>query len=587
MFAYTNKTHKTKSQFPLAAPSLVKRSKSSVFQFKDNRPKPIMSPTNNTNVIQRMVTNKDGRIGDEVKCEGKLYILKEWTGRGWFVVPKDNTSIADEVFRASEDLELVNAFNAHDRGEPSTKRADTKDDGEAKAMTTGHSSYEGSEEEEYSSEGFVTPNSSFEYEDDMHIEAKIPQAEVGDIEQKESHTWESYIDKLTDMVESESAKFKDAEEPTPTKQKKESKRERKDASQVNMEKLIAENTNWITEREVQLRELTTDLDDAIDTHDRTASKRINEEIDRITELLKNKLRVLHESWGIPGVGVEGDRSPRVFPDAKGILYYFGELPEKINTEFEGVKYATVSESFIKEHKNNPKYTYPVSYGIDNVIYTTDEKDNTKNSVLRDGSGKGESYGKAKKQDYEAIEKKFDKLKLPELEQYETYVGPARRRSRGAGQFAAMEDTNAAAYAFGIGLDDKLENKWEWLHIRGAGLGGYTESFNLVAGTYSANSHMIPYENQIKTLSAYANPDQKLFVEWKLTKGTHKFTGRLITIKLWAPKGLRDKRKEAEIDPIPENKAWTVGFDPMRSVVFDKFLRHTAWVKYKQHRNVKK
>ena len=39
--------------------------------------------------------------------------------------------------------------------------------------------------------------------------------------------------------------------------------------------------------------------------------------------------------------------------------------------------------------------------------------------------------------------------------------------------------------------------WEWLHIVGHALGGNNEVGNLLAGTYTANTQMIPYEKAIK------------------------------------------------------------------------------------------
>lgn len=40
--------------------------------------------------------------------------------------------------------------------------------------------------------------------------------------------------------------------------------------------------------------------------------------------------------------------------------------------------------------------------------------------------------------------------------------------------------------------------WEWLHIVAHSLGGNNEVSNLIAGTYTANTQMIPYESAIKS-----------------------------------------------------------------------------------------
>lgn len=76
-----------------------------------------------------------------------------------------------------------------------------------------------------------------------------------------------------------------------------------------------------------------------------------------------------------------------------------------------------------------------------------------------------------------------------------------RKDRGKGQAVAMGgwSANAAIVASNI-LDNNRYNEslaWEWLHIRGAGIGGPTIPGNLTPGTYSANSEMIPIENKIK------------------------------------------------------------------------------------------
>ena len=75
------------------------------------------------------------------------------------------------------------------------------------------------------------------------------------------------------------------------------------------------------------------------------------------------------------------------------------------------------------------------------------------------------------------------------------------RDRGDGQAAAMDQWNAlgaAAYAnVFLGTHYDLAQNWEWLHVRGAQVGGTTNKQNLVAGLYVTNSAMIPYEAMIE------------------------------------------------------------------------------------------
>lgn len=73
------------------------------------------------------------------------------------------------------------------------------------------------------------------------------------------------------------------------------------------------------------------------------------------------------------------------------------------------------------------------------------------------------------------------------------------KGRGDGQIRAMFGTNASAYAMLAGIPDWKQSKWEWLHVQGASLGGETDGSNLVVGTRDVNTHMMPFESNIRTL----------------------------------------------------------------------------------------
>jgi hypothetical protein len=73
------------------------------------------------------------------------------------------------------------------------------------------------------------------------------------------------------------------------------------------------------------------------------------------------------------------------------------------------------------------------------------------------------------------------------------------RNRGDGQAAAMGSTNARGYAWFHDIEGWNVTRWEWLHLRGAGLGGATHGSNLVLGTRDANTQMIPYESNLRSL----------------------------------------------------------------------------------------
>lgn len=106
------------------------------------------------------------------------------------------------------------------------------------------------------------------------------------------------------------------------------------------------------------------------------------------------------------------------------------------------------------------------------------------------------------------------------------------KGRGDGQYKNMANTNAAGYAWLLG---RVGNqRWEWLHIRGAGLGGKTDSTNLVAGARDANTHMIPFESNIRHLgTAVKNHPQKysrLRVIWSVSGQVAKYAYKTIRIK---------------------------------------------------------
>jgi hypothetical protein len=61
---------------------------------------------------------------------------------------------------------------------------------------------------------------------------------------------------------------------------------------------------------------------------------------------------------------------------------------------------------------------------------------------------------------------------------------------------AMGDSALNYAAACYGKEWAEGRRWEWLHIVGHALGGNNEVGNLVAGTYDANTQMIPYEKRL-------------------------------------------------------------------------------------------
>ena len=104
---------------------------------------------------------------------------------------------------------------------------------------------------------------------------------------------------------------------------------------------------------------------------------------------------------------------------------------------------------------------------------------------------------------------------------EFFQAPPAPRDRGKGQLAAMNRTNANGYAWLTGTAGWDQNRWEWLHIRAASLGGVTDGRNLVLGTRDANTLMMPFEANIRLLAGIVRDHphlQALDVEWSVEGG---------------------------------------------------------------------
>lgn len=127
-----------------------------------------------------------------------------------------------------------------------------------------------------------------------------------------------------------------------------------------------------------------------------------------------------------------------------------------------------------------------------------------------------------------LESKLASVKTP---QPKSFVNAPVGKDREGGQYTNMQNTNAAGYAYIANIPNWNSQRWEWLHVRGAGLGGATNATNLVAGTRDANTHMIPFESNIRLLGAAAHNStnyNQLDVIWsvnsQIAKAKHAFSG---------------------------------------------------------------
>ncbi|HWF02056.1 MAG TPA: DUF4157 domain-containing protein [Candidatus Angelobacter sp.] len=148
--------------------------------------------------------------------------------------------------------------------------------------------------------------------------------------------------------------------------------------------------------------------------------------------------------------------------------------------------------------------------------------------------------------------------------------------RGGTQDQAMDGWNAlgmAAYGKKIlGRNLKLAQDYEWLHIRGVQNGGRNLVENLGAGTWIANSQMIPYENQIRNWA-----DKKPgHIEARYETTTNPADTPLldkITIKVMAT-------PDHEIGPIKKEDPLKVVFDAQSGLLSDSFTNKVQLSKFR-------
>jgi len=141
-----------------------------------------------------------------------------------------------------------------------------------------------------------------------------------------------------------------------------------------------------------------------------------------------------------------------------------------------------------------------------------------------------------------------------------------RGNRNGTQASAMENWNAlgaAAYAAQVNnLPLDLNQDWEWLHIQGVQNGGVNAKNNLGAGTWKANSAMIPYENRIR---AWGNIRQgRIYAAYEArTQPNNSPILKQIAIYIYAD-------ANHPIGPIAKNDPIGATFDATQGVIQDGF-----------------
>lgn len=105
--------------------------------------------------------------------------------------------------------------------------------------------------------------------------------------------------------------------------------------------------------------------------------------------------------------------------------------------------------------------------------------------------------------------------------------------------SAMGNISALNYARAVGFPGADQHSWEWLHLIARSLGGKNEKDNLVAGTYDANTLMIPLESTIAKYSEEKGDELKRkpatitseAVLWENPRGELTWVARSITLAL--------------------------------------------------------
>jgi hypothetical protein len=146
-----------------------------------------------------------------------------------------------------------------------------------------------------------------------------------------------------------------------------------------------------------------------------------------------------------------------------------------------------------------------------------------------------------------------------------YTAKPATQDRGNGQAVAMNNTTAKGYAWYSDVHGWMENRWEWLHVKAAQLGGETTAHNLVLGTRDANTMMMPFESFIATLSRRVKRNNRILdrlsVTWKLsspvTGSTHVYNKIDIKWVLHPVVGAAD-----HVKTVCDDASGEVSFSPM-------------------------
>jgi hypothetical protein len=273
-----------------------------------------------------------------------------------------------------------------------------------------------------------------------------------------------------------------------------------------------------------------------------------------------------------------------FSEASGEFFYSSDTPPVEPSKHPKVKFKKVAHHRLEEIRGRVNELEPQHYR-ERVIYPdwVYVREQTGITMLERKDRSVFAWGAEKeKRPYDAddltddikddILLRMSKLQRPKGSGPVRVTSELKNKERDGSQEAAMDNINASAYALAAREPNAAGTDWDWLHIRGARLGGSTTSDNLVCGTFVANSHMIPIEHDLLELSKLASREQPLIITWDATTTHLSHMGALISIELHAPNGLDDGAEV--ILPKKAHCRWV--FNPTTGAILDRLDRDLQW-----------
>lgn len=205
----------------------------------------------------------------------------------------------------------------------------------------------------------------------------------------------------------------------------------------------------------------------------------------------------------------------IYPSKDAVLLSLGIKPEDLGSyrRVEEVLCDSSSDMDARQYRDWDGQSERISES--GYIYVSSVVARPSGNRLVTAAGKNYQLDFSDAADMNALDLSFTGLALPVTTGWEQHLSGGRDDTD---QVSVMGKWNAlGAVAFhnahrsNQGGPINTNQNFEWLHIRGAQIGGHTVQGNMVAGSFSANSAMIPYESLIKRW--HQGNDGKIFARF--------------------------------------------------------------------------